>query len=71
MTQRKPVECWLIDMDGVLVHEESAIPGAPDFMRALERSGRRYQVMTNNSIYTPRWRPRSSSTASARAARRT
>jgi NagD protein len=54
MTQRKPVECWLIDMDGVLVHEESAIAGAADFIGALERSGRRYQVMTNNSIYTPR-----------------
>jgi len=54
MTQRKPVECWLVDMDGVLVREESAIPGAADFIRALERSGRRYQVMTNNSIYTPR-----------------
>jgi NagD protein len=54
MTQRKPVECWLIDMDGVLVHEETAIDGASDFIRALERSGRRFQVMTNNSIYTPR-----------------
>ena len=28
MTDRKPVECWLTDMDGVLVHEERAIPGA-------------------------------------------
>jgi NagD protein len=54
MTQHKPVECWLIDMDGVLVHEESAIPGAADFISALERSGRRFQVLTNNSIYTPR-----------------
>ena len=25
-TERKPVECWLTDMDGVLVHEERAIP---------------------------------------------
>ena len=28
MTERKPVECWLTDMDGVLVHEEQALPGA-------------------------------------------
>ena len=27
MTERKPVECWLTDMDGVLVHEEQALPG--------------------------------------------
>lgn len=54
MTQHKPVECWLIDMDGVLVHEEEAIPGAADFISALSRSGRRFQVLTNNSIFTPR-----------------
>jgi NagD protein len=54
MTQHKPVECWLIDMDGVLVHEERAIPGAADFISALSRSGRRFQVLTNNSIFTPR-----------------
>jgi NagD protein len=54
MSHRKPVESWLIDMDGVLVHEEHAIAGASEFIRALERSGRQYQVLTNNSIYTPR-----------------
>jgi NagD protein len=54
MSQHKPVECWLIDMDGVLVHEERAIPGAADFISALSRSDRRFQVLTNNSIYTPR-----------------
>jgi hypothetical protein len=26
MTDRKPVECWLTDMDGVLVHEGQAVP---------------------------------------------
>ena len=54
MTHAKPVDCWLIDMDGVLVHEERPIPGAADFISALSRSGRRFQVLTNNSIYTPR-----------------
>jgi NagD protein len=29
----KPVECWLTDMDGVLVHEEQALPGGADFIR--------------------------------------
>jgi NagD protein len=54
MTSPKPVDCWLTDMDGVLVHEEHAIPGAGDFIAALQRSGRRFLVLTNNSIYTPR-----------------
>ncbi|GMA87348.1 acid sugar phosphatase [Angustibacter aerolatus] len=54
MTTTKPVECWLTDMDGVLVHEEHAIPGASEFLAALQSSGRRFQVLTNNSIYTPR-----------------
>jgi NagD protein len=26
---------WLIDMDGVLVHEETAIPGADTFLARL------------------------------------
>jgi NagD protein len=25
---RGPAECWLIDMDGVLVHESRALPSA-------------------------------------------
>ena len=54
MTTPKPVECWLTDMDGVLVHEDSAIPGAADFIAALVDSGRRFLVLTNNSIFTPR-----------------
>ena len=54
MTERKPVETWLTDMDGVLVHEDQAIPGAAEFIEALTSSGRRFLVLTNNSIYTPR-----------------
>ena len=38
MTTPKPVECWLTDMDGVLVHEETVIPGAPEFIAALQLS---------------------------------
>ena len=54
MTRPRPVECWLTDMDGVLVHEESAIPGAAEFLSALAEHGRRFLVLTNNSIFTPR-----------------
>jgi NagD protein len=54
MSDRRPVHCWLTDMDGVLVHEQRALPGAADFIRALYDNGRRFLVLTNNSIYTPR-----------------
>ena len=54
MTDQKPVECWLTDMDGVLVHEEQALPGAADFIDALQRHGRRFLVLTNNSFFTAR-----------------
>ena len=37
MTERKPVECWLTDMDGVLVHEEQGLPGGADFIAALRQ----------------------------------
>jgi NagD protein len=50
----RPIETWLTDMDGVLVHEEHAIPGAAEFIEALKASGRRFLVLTNNSIFTPR-----------------
>ncbi|EBM0725620.1 TIGR01457 family HAD-type hydrolase, partial [Salmonella enterica subsp. enterica serovar Senftenberg] len=44
MTKPRPVECWLTDMDGVLVHEETAIPGAAEFLAALTEHGRRFLV---------------------------
>ena len=54
MTERHHVSCWLTDMDGVLVHEEQALPGAAEFIAALQEHGRRFLVLTNNSIYTAR-----------------
>jgi NagD protein len=51
---RPPVACWLSDMDGVLVREESAIPGAADFVRTLQQHDRRFLLLTNNSIFTAR-----------------
>ena len=54
MTDPKPVESWLTDMDGVLVHEEQALPGASEFIAALQEHGRRFLVLTNNSLFTAR-----------------
>src|SRR3954453_20466446 len=49
-----PPECWLSDMDGVLVREEHALPGAAEFLARLVERDRRFLVLTNNSIFTPR-----------------
>ena len=51
---REEIRSWLTDMDGVLVHEEQAIPGAADFLARLRERGTPFLVLTNNSIYTPR-----------------
>jgi NagD protein len=54
MTTQRHIETYLMDMDGVLVHEEELIPGADRFVRRLEETGHRYLLLTNNSVYTPR-----------------
>jgi NagD protein len=41
-------------MDGVLVREEHALPGAAEFLQRLVDRKRRFLVLTNNSIFTPR-----------------
>ena len=51
---RTPPQCWLTDMDGVLVREEQALPGAAEFLEALTARERPFLVLTNNSIFTPR-----------------
>src|SRR5690242_16020888 len=41
-------------MDGVLVREEHALPGAAEFLQRLVDKERPFLVLTNNSIFTPR-----------------
>ena len=43
-----------MDMDGVLVHEEIAVPGADRFLTRLRELELPFLVLTNNSIYTRR-----------------
>lgn len=50
---RAPAQCWLTDMDGVLVREEHALPGAAEFLARLTEKERPFLVLTNNSIFTP------------------
>src|SRR5690348_11077353 len=51
---RKQICSWLMDMDGVLVHEEHAIPGADQWIARLREREIPFLVLTNNSIYTRR-----------------
>jgi NagD protein len=52
--KQREIRSWLMDMDGVLVHEEHAIPGADRFLARLRELGLPFLVLTNNSIYTRR-----------------
>lgn len=56
LNNRKPedIECWLTDMDGVLVHENRAVPGAAELIDLWVATSKRFLVLTNNSIFTPR-----------------
>jgi NagD protein len=51
---RREIRSWLMDMDGVLVREAQAIPGADAFLARLRELGTPFLVLTNNSIYTRR-----------------
>ncbi|AZH82802.1 HAD family hydrolase [Plantibacter sp. VKM Ac-2885] len=54
MSRRDEVECWLTDMDGVLVHENHALPGAAALLQQWQDQRTPFLVLTNNSIFTPR-----------------
>ncbi|MCE5292306.1 MAG: HAD-IIA family hydrolase [Nocardiaceae bacterium] len=45
---------YLMDMDGVLIHEEHLVPGADEFIGELRHNKTPFMVLTNNSIRTPR-----------------
>jgi NagD protein len=52
--REREIRSYLMDMDGVLVQEEHAIPGAEEFVAQLRAREIPFLVLTNNSIYTPR-----------------
>jgi NagD protein len=51
---RREIRSWLMDMDGVLVHEQEMIPGADRFLSLLRERELPYLVLTNNSLFTRR-----------------
>lgn len=54
MRDPSTLDCWLTDKDGVLVQGHDPIPGARELIEHFEKSGKRYLVLTNDSIQTPR-----------------
>ncbi|MCI2267024.1 HAD-IIA family hydrolase [Sediminivirga luteola] len=51
---RSHITSWLTDMDGVLVRENHALPGAAELLEQWRREDAPYLVLTNNSIFTAR-----------------
>ena len=45
---------FIIDMDGVLIQGNQMIPGADDFIERLRKQNRKFLILTNNPVYTPR-----------------
>ena len=45
------VRCFLLDMDGTFYLGENLIPGALDFIRRVEETGRDFLFLTNNSSH--------------------
>jgi NagD protein len=54
VTRKREIHSYLMGMDGVLVREEQAIPGADAFIARLREREIPFLLLTNNSIYTPR-----------------
>lgn len=56
--QRKRIldetELFVLDMDGTFYLGERLLPGAMDFIRKAEKSGKRYLFFTNNSSKSPK-----------------
>lgn len=49
----KEIACFALDMDGTIYLGEQWIAGATDFLKAVERAGKKYVFLTNNSSKNP------------------
>lgn len=49
MQPLKDIQLFMLDMDGTIYNEDELIPGAMDFFTLLNRQGKEYVFMTNNS----------------------
>jgi len=48
------IKHYLTDMDGVLVHGATLLPGAAEFVQHMQAREIPFLILTNNSQYTPR-----------------
>jgi HAD superfamily hydrolase (TIGR01450 family) len=55
MNPDHPVRAWLLDVEGVLVRDKryEAVPGAPEWVEALEAAGRPWCLVSNNTTHAP------------------
>lgn len=49
MNDLKKKKLFMLDMDGTIYHENTLIPGAKEFFDTLNKQGKNYVFMTNNS----------------------
>ena len=54
MDELKNKTAFISDMDGVIYHGNNLLPGAADFIRMLDETGKKYLFLTNSSERTPR-----------------
>lgn len=45
---------FIVDMDGVIYHGNRILPGAGEFVKWLQETGKEYLFLTNNSAKTPK-----------------
>ncbi len=45
---------FMCDMDGVIYHGNTLLPGVKEFIEWLQKENKKYLFLTNNSNYTPR-----------------
>jgi HAD superfamily hydrolase (TIGR01457 family) len=53
MTLLDRYDCFLLDLDGVVVRGDAAVPGAPETLRLVRKRGKGAVFVTNNSSRTP------------------
>lgn len=50
----KKVELFVLDLDGTFYLGDNILPGSLEFLRQVERTGKRYVFFTNNSSRSPK-----------------
>ena len=56
MRNRDDIECWLTDMDGVLVHENHPVPGAAELLAQWTKQGKPFLCRVHHDRDQPRLR---------------